>query len=181
MLSRQGSEQPQRVSSEKGPLLTSSVPLMPHRRGPGPVPGVAASVSTGLSCCGGFPLAIRLPRAQHICSAHLCSQLPQLELGPPPQVQLCWSCPVSQQSGSAVPWRPALPQAAGCVLCGPLPSLANEGPSVQVHPTERGTQRAGPSCWALVRGLGGPRPPASCTSTVFGLLGGTPTPSSAHL
>ena len=37
------------------------------------------------------------------------------------------------------------------------------------------------SCWALVGGLGGPHPPASCTSTVFGLLWGAPTPSSAHL
>ena len=73
------------------------------------MPGVAASVSTGLFCCGGFPLAICLPSAQHICSAHLCSQLPQLELGTPrPRSSCagCVQCPSSQG-----------PQSPGGQLC----------------------------------------------------------------
>lgn len=101
----------------------------------------------------------------HLLSPPLSSQLPQLELAPPPQAQLCWSRPVPLPSGSAAPRWPALPRAAGRVPCGRLPSLAHEGPSAQVL-----------SCWALVGGLGGPHPSASGTSTVFGLLWGAPTP-----
>lgn len=166
MLSRRGSEQPQRVSSGKGPLLTWSVPPTPHRRGPGPVPGAAASASTCLSCCGAFPLAVRLPSPQHICSARLCPHSSPSWSWPPRLRPSCAGrvrCPCRQ--GPQPPRWPALPRAAGRVPCGRLPSLAHEGPSAQVL-----------SCWALVGGLGGPHPSASGTSTVFGLLWGAPTP-----
>lgn len=97
-------------------------------------------------------------RPAHLLSPPLFSAPPAGAGHPPPQVQLCWLRPVSQQSGSAVPRRPALPQAAGCVPCGLLPSLANEGPSMQVHPT-------GPSSGDLVAPA--PQLPAPQLSLVF--------------
>lgn len=150
MLSRRGSEQPQRVSSGKGPLLTWSVPPTPHRRGPGPVPGAVASASTCLSCCGAFPLAVRLPSPQHICSARLCphsspswSWPPRLRpscagrvrcpcrQGPqPPAGQLCRGQQGVSLVGGYLPWHTRDPVRRFCpagpssgVLVAPTPQL----------------------------------------------------------
>ena len=171
MLSRRGSEQHQRVSSRKGPLLTWSVPPTPHRRGPGPVPGAAASASTCLSCCGAFLLAVRLPSPQHICSARLC-----------PHSSPSWS------------WSPRLrPSCAGRVRCpcrqGPQPPAGQlcrgqQGVSLvggylpwHTRDPVRRFCPAGPSSGVLVAPT--PQLPAPQLSLVF--CGAHPPPSSAHL
>ena len=131
MLSRWGSEQPEGLQREGAPsdLVRSSD--APHSR-PWPSAQTCCLCShLPVLTCAHLPvllrrfptLAIRLPRPQHICSPRVCSHsTPGWSWAPAPCAPAVRVC--------SPPRGPALPQAAGRVPYGLLPSLVNEGPSV---------------------------------------------------